>query len=114
MRYPFLVAAGLGVAIACGPPPKPLQVQGEVRARGTLAPIPRAEVLIQWPGAGQITVRTNAQGRYVVGRRARHLTCVGLAITVQANGFTSGYSRQTTECSDSVLTVDFTLFLVPS
>lgn len=38
---------------------------------------------------------------------------VGLAITVRASDFTSGYARQTTECADSVLTVDFTLFPVP-
>lgn len=113
MRYPLAVAAALGVAIACGPPPKTLQVQGEVRARGTMAPISRAEVLIEWPRTGPTTVRTNAQGRYVVGRRARNLTCVGLAITVRASDFTSGYARQTTECADSVLTVDFTLFPVP-
>lgn len=115
MRYPLVVAAALGVVVACGgAPPKTLQVQGTVEARGTLAPISRAEVLMEWPRGGQTTVRTDAQGRYVVGRTSRReLTCVGLAITVQADGFASGYARQTTECPDSVLTVDFTLFPVP-
>lgn len=115
MRYPVCAAGLIGVVIACGAAPRTLHVQGEVRARGTLSPVPGAEVLIQWPRGGQTTVRTNAQGRYAVARalRAREYSCQGLAITVQARSYASNYLRQTEECADSVLNVNFTLFPIP-
>lgn len=116
MRLVGLAWAGFAMTAACsGAPTKSLQVQGTVRARGTLEPIAGAEVLVEWPRGGQTQLRTNRQGRYAVGRtaRARDLSCVGLAISVQVDGYASSYLRQTEECRDSVLTVDFTLFQVP-
>jgi hypothetical protein len=69
---------------------------------------------VEWPaslGAGQAVLNTNASGQFAVARtrRARQTACNGLAITVQAPGFASAYSRHTADCGDGVLTFDFVL-----
>lgn len=104
----------LGAAACAGTPELTVQVQGTVRSVGLRTPIPNAEVTIEWPatlGAGQSALKTNPSGQFAVGRtrRGRQTACNGLAITVQAPGFASAYSRHTADCGDGVLTFDFSL-----
>jgi|RifCSP13_1_1023834.scaffolds.fasta_scaffold89326_2 hypothetical protein len=100
---------------ACGrTPERTIQVQGTVQTVGRKVPIPSAEVNVQWPatlGAGQSVVKTNAAGRFAVGRtrRVRPTDCADLAITVQAPGYASAYTRYTADCGDGVLSFDFAL-----
>lgn len=104
----------LGLA-ACGQTPETtIRVQGTVQTVGMKTPVPSAEVTVEWPaqlGAGQAVLKTNAAGHFAVGRtrRVKQTACVGLAITVQAPGFASAYTRHSGDCGTGVLTFDFSL-----
>ena len=122
----FLAASPRGVGRLIGPalvlvltacartPELTIQVQGTVRAVGMRRPVPNAEVTVEWPatlGAGQSVLKTNASGQFAVGRtrRAPKTACTGLAITVQAPGYASAYTRHAADCADGVLSFEFAL-----
>lgn len=71
-------------------------------------------MLIEWPGnlgGGQSELKTDAEGHFAVGRRlrTRKPVCAGLALTVQAPGFASAYTRHGEDCENNVLTFDVAL-----
>jgi len=104
----------LSLAACARTPERTIQVQGTVHTVGLKTPIPSAEVTVQWPGtlgAGQSDLKTNAAGRFAVGRtrRVRPADCSGLAITVQASGYASAYTRYTADCGDGILSFEFAL-----
>jgi len=115
-RYVLLAVA---VVTACNRTPmQPFQIQGTVTSIGFARPVSNAEILVKWPpamGGGEITLRTDRDGRYAVSRRVPEdqVDCTGLTITVRAGGFASAYSsRDSTAavCGGSVVTADFRLF----
>jgi hypothetical protein len=118
MTFPRILLLAALLPACSRTPEQPFQIQGTVTSIGYARPVPDAEVLVKWPaalGGGELTLRTDREGRYAVSRRVRpdRLDCTGLTITVRAGGFASAYSsRDSTAaaCGDSVLTVDFRLF----
>ena len=112
------LAAAVLLPACGGAPEQSFQIQGTVTSIGYLRPVRDAQVLIKWPramGGGEVTLRTDRNGRYAVSRKVRvdQLDCTGLTLTVRAAGFASAYSSRDTTgavCGDSVLTIDFRLF----
>lgn len=120
MRKTLILLALASGLWACGRAPETtVRIQGRVRTLGLQNPIPGAQVTIQWPanlGGGESALQTNSQGQYAVERtvRQRDLSCDGLAITVDAPGYASVYSRHTDpDCGNGLLNLDFTLHPVP-
>ncbi len=106
--------AAMLAASACAGPPVMLRVQGTVHSVGTRTPVPGASVLIEWPGTlggGQSQLKADVAGHFAVGRRlrTRKPICAGLALTVQAPGFASAYTRHEADCGNHVLTFDVAL-----
>jgi hypothetical protein len=115
----LLVYLGSGVLGCSRPPEATIRVQGLVRTLGLQEPVAGALITVEWPpelGGGQSQIRTNSAGQYAVQRtlRAERLSCEGIAITVEVQGYASIYDRRSEpDCEGGVIRKDFMLYPAP-